>query len=190
MGCSGSKECVPFLYWEGFSIRNQSRKPQRSSKNYNENEIDLSNFSSPQNILGIGGFGMVRLLTKLSGSDKNQSYALKSLSKFAILQRSSGINAAFSELKALALLVDAVFVCSLHYAFQDEKFLYMVIDLASGGDLRLALKISLNHRFDEVRARFYIAQVILAIDCCHGSSILHRGAIWDIIIFSLFDGLP
>lgn len=138
-------------------------------------DIDLSSFSPPKRILGIGGFGMVRAVTKITGNDKNTVYALKSLSKSAVLQRSSGTAAVLSELKALALLVDAKFICNVHYAFQDTIFLYMIIDLAAGGDLRFALKFSPNCRFSEVRARFYVAQIILAIDSCHAASILHRG---------------
>ena len=140
-----------------------------------EYEIDLTSFSPPKRILGIGGFGMVRAVTKLTGTDRSTAYALKSLSKSAVLQRSSGTAAVLSELKALALLVDAKFVCNVHYAFQDSIFLYMIIDLAAGGDLRFALKFSPNCRFNEVRARFYIAQIIIAVDSCHSASILHRG---------------
>ena len=147
----------------------------RSITSSGDYDVDLSSFSPPRRVLGIGGFGMVRAVTKITGADKNTAYALKSLSKGAVLQRSSGIAAVLSELKALALLVDAKFICNVHYAFQDAIFLYMIIDLAAGGDLRFALKFSPNCRFNEVRARFYVAQIIQAIDSCHAASILHRG---------------
>ena len=79
-----------------------------------------------------------------------------------------------NELKALILLVDEVFVCSVHYAFQDERCIYLVLDLAKFGDLRMNLKISQNNRFTEERARFYVCQILLALDSCHKKNILHR----------------
>ena len=174
MGCSESRNCTVFLCWEGVAL-GKKIYGSRSLTSSGDYDIDLSSFSAPKRILGIGGFGMVRAVTKIGGADKNTAYALKSLSKSAVLQRSSGTTAVLSELKALALLVDAKFICNVHYAFQDAIFLYMIIDFAAGGDLRFALKFSPNCRFNEVRARFYIAQIILAIDSCHAASILHRG---------------
>jgi serine/threonine protein kinase len=146
----------------------------RKSK-INENEVDLSHFLVPESVIGIGGFGMVRHAIKVTGNDRKTLFAVKSLSKAVILKRSSGLAAVMTELRALALLVDSKFICNIHYAFQDEKFLYMVISLAAGGDLRFALKFSQHCRFSESKAQFYIAQVILAVSSCHAANILHRG---------------
>jgi hypothetical protein len=172
MGCSESSLCLG-----GISTGNckslHCLSDQKS--NINKNEIDLSHFLVPESVIGIGGFGMVRQAIKVTGNDRNVMYAVKSLSKAVILKRSSGLAAVMTELRALALLVDSKFICNIHYAFQDERFLYMVISLGAGGDLRFALKFSPNCRFSESKAQFYIAQVILAISSCHAAKILHRG---------------
>ena len=160
-----------------------------------EARIDLSCFAQPRRVLGLGGFGCVRETTKVAGKDKGKRYALKSLAKQAVLARSSGVSSVLSELRALAVLVDAPFVCCVHYAFQvrrmrfligllllnspqlsrqDDAFLFMVLDLAVGGDMRFNLKCAPYYRFSEMRARFYIAQVVLAVGACHGAAILHR----------------
>lgn len=136
--------------------------------------VDLNSFSPPRRVLGLGGFGCVRATKKLAGRDRNTMYALKSLSKHAVLQRSSGVSSVLAELRSLALLVDAPFIANVHYAFQDASFLYMVIDLAIGGDMRYNLKCAPYYRFSENRARFYIAQLMLAVSACHQASILHR----------------
>ena len=60
-----------------------------------------------------------------------------------------------------------------HYAFQDESYLYLVLDLARGGDLRYNLSAS-GGRFSEERAKFYVAQVVLALDYLHQIGIIHR----------------
>jgi hypothetical protein len=80
--------------------------------------VDLSCFTPPRRVLGLGGFGCVRETTKVVGKDKGKRYALKSLAKTAVLARSSGVSSVLSELRALAVLVDAPFICCVHYAFQ------------------------------------------------------------------------
>jgi hypothetical protein len=69
---------------------------------------------------------MIRNLTKLTGHDVNQEYALKSLSKQVVVARNSGVAAAITELRALVLLRGCKFICNVHYAFQDSTHLYMV----------------------------------------------------------------
>lgn len=80
-----------------------------------------------------------------------------------------------TELKALVMLADCKFVCNIRYAFQDASQLYMVLDLAPGGDMRYNLRATPNARFTEAAAKIFIAQIFLALDYCHRSSILHRG---------------
>ena len=59
--------------------------------------------------------------------------------------------------------------------------MYIVLDIAFGGDLRYALKNSGKKDsktklkvFDEDRMKFYISQVLDALDYCHSKSIMHR----------------
>jgi serine/threonine protein kinase len=74
--------------------------------------------------------------TKLSSSDAGTSYAIKSLNKESVLQRTSGLAAVHTELKALAILKDNKYICNVFYAFQDSQTLYLILDLAKGGDMR------------------------------------------------------
>lgn len=67
------------------------------------------------------------------------------------------------------------FVCNVHYGFQDVSHLYMVIDIAPGGDMRYNLRATQQFRFPEAVARLYICQVFIALEFCHQSNILHRG---------------
>ena len=141
----------------------------------NETEVDMSHFSKPKEILGIGGFGMVRRITKLTGEDANKDYAIKSMAKAMILSRHSGSVSVMTELRALVILDDCDYICRLHYAFQDKAQLYMVLDCAIGGDMRYNLRKVSLFRFSESFSRIVIHQVLLALDHCHKCSILHRG---------------
>lgn len=58
-------------------------------------------------------------------------------------------------------------------AFQDKDSLYLVMDLALGGDMRYQLQNCPNG-FSENRTQFYIAQIILALEYLHQKKILHR----------------
>jgi serine/threonine protein kinase len=142
---------------------------------FNDTEVDLSHFSVCPHILGLGGFGMVRKVTKLTGTDSYQSYALKSMSKGMVLARQTGIAAVMTELKALIMVEDCEFICRLHYAFQDEAHLYMVMDYAACGDLRYNLRLSPLQRFSESLSRVFVHQILSALHHCHLRAILHRG---------------
>ena len=80
-----------------------------------------------------------------------------------------------TELKALIMLGDCDFVCKIQYAFQDDSQLYMVLELAYRGDMRYNLRATSQSRFQELTAKDFVCQILLALECCHKSSILHRG---------------
>jgi serine/threonine kinase 32 len=141
----------------------------------NDLEVDLSHFTRPNEVLGIGGFGLVRKVIKLTGKDINTEYAMKSTSKVAILARSTGLQAIMTELKALVMLEDCEYICQVHYAFQDTSHLYFMLDYAIGGDMRYNMRRSTYFRFPEGLARVFVKQILYALQHCHQRNILHRG---------------
>lgn len=177
MGCANSNEAAKDVKDRASAMcwKEEGVTHTLTSFNYNETEIDITHFSTGQDALGLGGFGIVRRATKLSGKDKGTEYAMKSMSKDAIIRRSSGPNAVSTELKCLILLSGCKYICRLHYAFQSTTHLFMVLELARGGDLRHCLRETPNTRFSEDAAKFIICQILLGLDCCHKASILHRG---------------
>ena len=64
------------------------------------------------------------------------------------------------------------FIVKLHYAFQTPERLYFVIDFLNGGELFFHLRK--ETKFNEDRARFYAAEIILALECLHGNGIIYR----------------
>jgi serine/threonine protein kinase len=68
-------------------------------------------------------------------------------------------------LTELKLLTDinSPFICSAHYAFQDPTHIFLVLDLATGGDLRYNLSRQPAYRFQEEVAKFFAVQLIFAL---------------------------
>ena len=63
------------------------------------------------------------------------------------------------------------YILQLHYAFQNVKYLYMVMDYMPGGDL---VNLMSNYDVPEKWAKFYCAEVVLALDAIHAMGFVHR----------------
>ena len=90
-------------------------------------------------IIGRGGFGKV---WSVKSKKTNKCYALKQMSKVKIIDKKS-IKSINSEREFLSELFSP-FIVNMHYAFQDKEYLYLVMDLLSGGDLRYHISIQKN----------------------------------------------
>ena len=63
-------------------------------------------------------------------------------------------------------------IVNLRYSFQDETFLYLVMDYLPGGDL-MSLLMQRNI-LSENETKFYIAELILAVESVHNLNCIHR----------------
>lgn len=117
--------------------------------------------------LGIGAFGEVTLVRK---KDAGKLYAMKTLRKNDVLKRNQVAHVK-AERDILAE-ADNEWVVKLYYSFQDENNLYFVMDYVPGGDLMgLLIKFGI---FPESLSRFYIAELVLAIESVHKMGFIHR----------------
>jgi serum/glucocorticoid-regulated kinase 2 len=66
---------------------------------------------------------------------------------------------------------DCPFILKLHYSFQTPENLYMILDYCPIGDLSYQIQINL---FEEDEAKFYIAELIIAIEYLHKRDIIYR----------------
>ena len=64
------------------------------------------------------------------------------------------------------------FIVNMYYAFQDKDNLYLVMDYLKGGDLRFHL--TRHIRFSEEQSRFFICNIITALEYIHSKNIIHR----------------
>jgi serine/threonine protein kinase len=128
--------------------------------------IDISNFKLRQ-IIGKGGFGVVRIVEK---RDTKQKYALKYINKKKCIKKQSVRNI-FRE-RIILERCDHPFIINLQFAFQDDEHMFMVLDLAIGGDLRFHLVR--NGILPEKTIRIYAMEIAAAISYLHSNDILHR----------------
>ncbi|KAJ1698335.1 hypothetical protein LUZ63_006847 [Rhynchospora breviuscula] len=118
-------------------------------------------------IIGRGAFGEVRICReKTSGS----VYAMKKLKKSEMLRRGQ-VEHVRAERNLLAE-VDSQYIVKLYYSFQDEEFLYLIMEYLPGGDMMTLLMR--KDTLTEEEARFYVAETVLAIESIHKHNYIHR----------------
>uniref|UniRef100_A0A671PW48 non-specific serine/threonine protein kinase n=1 Tax=Sinocyclocheilus anshuiensis TaxID=1608454 RepID=A0A671PW48_9TELE len=84
-----------------------------------------------------------------------------------------GETACFREERNVLVNGDCQWITTLHYAFQDDNYLYLVMDYYVGGDL-LTLLSKFEDRLPEDMAKFYVAEMVLAIHSIHQQRYVHR----------------
>ncbi|CAD8059600.1 unnamed protein product [Paramecium primaurelia] len=135
--------------------------------------IDVSvNASSPQGyifhkLLGKGSFGEVYFATR---KQDGEQFAIKTLCKERVLTKNL-TRYAQTEKNVLSVMKHP-FIVRLHAAFQNSSKLFMVLDFCPGGDLGQLLTKQV--KLSEDVARFYICEVILALESLHKNCIIFR----------------
>ncbi|KAA0203253.1 hypothetical protein HAZT_HAZT001282, partial [Hyalella azteca] len=120
-------------------------------------------------VLGQGSFGKVFLVRKITGPDKGTLYAMKVLKKATLKVRDRQRTKMERDILAE---VRHPFVVSLHYAFQTEGKLYLILDFLRGGDL--FTRLSKEIMFTEDDVKFYLAELALALSHLHKLGIIYR----------------
>uniref|UniRef100_A0A8C2BHV8 Serine/threonine-protein kinase MRCK alpha n=1 Tax=Cyprinus carpio TaxID=7962 RepID=A0A8C2BHV8_CYPCA len=130
-------------------------------------------------VIGRGAFGEVAVV-KVKNADK--VFAMKILNKWEMLKRAE--TACFREERDVLVNGNSQWITTLHYAFQDENNLYLVMDYYVGGDL-LTLLSKFEDRLPEDMAKFYLAEMVLAVDSVHQLHYVHRDIKPDNILMDM-----
>ncbi|KAL6060878.1 Serine/threonine-protein kinase greatwall [Balamuthia mandrillaris] len=118
-------------------------------------------------LISRGAFGKVYLARKKKTGDL---YAIKMLKKDDMVRKNM-VEHVMAERDIMASTRNP-FVVKLYYAFQSERYLYLVMEYLIGGDLASLLQ-NLGY-FDEDMARQYTAETVLALEYLHSCGIVHR----------------
>ncbi|GMH53907.1 hypothetical protein TrRE_jg1631 [Triparma retinervis] len=136
------------------------------SKDEVDHKVNIDDFKLIK-VIGKGSFGKVTLVEhKASGS----MYAMKVLKKANVVKRKQ-VEHTRTERRVLGG-VNHPFIVHLHYAFQTDSKLYFVLDYCPGGELFFHL--SRMKKMPEHMARFYTAEITLALECLHEKGIVYR----------------
>ncbi|KAI5777808.1 kinase-like domain-containing protein [Geopyxis carbonaria] len=118
-------------------------------------------------VVGKGSFGKVMQVKK---RDTQRVYALKTIRKAHIISRSE-VNHTLAERTVLAQ-INNPFIVPLKFSFQSPEKLYFVLAFVNGGELFHHLQR--EGKFEINRARFYTAELLCALECLHGFSVIYR----------------
>uniref|UniRef100_A0A8C7LIT8 Ribosomal protein S6 kinase n=1 Tax=Oncorhynchus kisutch TaxID=8019 RepID=A0A8C7LIT8_ONCKI len=190
--------CGPFVSLQDDGILKEIDISQHTKEGFEK--ADPSQFELLK-VLGQGSYGKVFLVRKIRGSDRGQLYAMKVLRKATLKVRDRVRSKMERDILAE---VNHPFIVKLHYAFQTEGKLYLILDFLRGGDLftRLSKEVTLTTRlpaastiwskhtlndigfsfsfvrlqvmFTEEDVKFYLAELALALDHLHSLGIIYR----------------
>ena len=131
-----------------------------------EAEVALDDFEA-LDTLGAGAFGSV---FKVRKKDSGQIFALKVLNKRKLVENKQ-LKHVVNEAK-IHLALDSPFIVKLHYKFQTPRKLYFVMDCCQNGDL--GTLISERGSLPEETVRFYMAEILTALEYLHERGIVYR----------------
>ncbi|XP_038887844.1 phototropin-2-like isoform X3 [Benincasa hispida] len=131
-------------------------------------KIGLHHFR-PIKPLGFGDIGSVHLV-ELKGT--GELFAMKAIEKSAILNRNK-VHRACMEREIISLL-DHPFMPTLYSSFQSRTHIFLIMDFCPGGELFTFLDKQPMKMFKEEAARFYAAEVVIALEYLHCLGIIYR----------------
>ena len=120
-------------------------------------------------LLGEGAHRRVFLVRKRGGHDNGRLYALKEMDKGAIVGNDNRYHQIMMERIVYEAVSGCDFLSSMSYAYHNNYSLNIVMDYASGGDLGFHA----DRLFLEEEARFYIAELVIALESLHNRGITH-----------------
>eukprot|EP00898_Chlorokybus_atmophyticus_P003976 jgi/Chlat1/457/Chrsp103S00975 len=136
--------------------------------------------------LGTGAFSVVRHVRDIG---TNRHYALKRMRKVDLMNCSEHV---YCE-QAITRITAHPFIIRQYSSFQDDRYLYLLLDYVTGGDLMDALvrcaevkslrqgrfpclspSVDVLQGMKEQVCRFYVASLVLALEYLHSHGIVYR----------------
>ncbi|XP_047132858.1 ribosomal protein S6 kinase alpha-5 isoform X1 [Hydra vulgaris] len=123
-------------------------------------------------VLGTGAYGKVFLVRRKGGNGNGKLFAMKVLKKSAVVAKAKTTEHTITERNVLEAVRRCPFIVTMHYAFQTEAKLHIIMDYVSGGELFTHLYNRAH--FTENEAKFYTAEVVIALEFLHKLGVIYR----------------
>lgn len=146
----------------------RSAVPYSSVFPVKEEQVGPKHFEKMR-LLGEGSIGKVYLV-RLRGTDRY--YAMKELTKQDMIDRNK-IKRVMTE-REILVTAHHPFIVTMYASFQTHNTLSFVMEHCEGGEFFRVLQKQPNHRLKESSARFYAAEVLLALEYLHHIGFIYR----------------
>ncbi|CAJ0932601.1 unnamed protein product [Ranitomeya imitator] len=147
-------------------------------------KVGIENFELLK-VLGTGAYGKVFLVRKISGHDSGKLYAMKVLKKATIIQKAKTAEHTRTERQVLEHIRQSPFLVTLHYAFQTDTKLHLILGLYRDRHQDRLQEITLmevsflriyprGKNSTESEVQIYIGEIVLALEHLHKLGIIYR----------------
>ncbi|KAG0328026.1 hypothetical protein BGZ99_006378 [Dissophora globulifera] len=143
-------------------FRLQGREASEQSRHLSTEDFEILR------VLGVGSFGKVYQVRK---KDTGRIYAMKVLVKKQVIEQKQ-VEHTIAERNVLIQALQSPFIVGLKFSFQTPTKLYLVQDFMNGGELFFHMQN--EGTFSESRARFYAAELVLALEHLHSRNVIYR----------------
>ena len=133
--------------------------------------------------VGQGAFGRVRIAESPEIKDKFARhqvipyFAIKILKKSEIIRLKQGEHVK-AERDLLLNKINHPFMVTSYGTYKDERNLYMILEYVPGGELLAKCRANTENLPNEA-AKFYAAQLVMALQYLHADHIIYRGMVPD-----------
>jgi len=156
--------------------KKEARRKNKNKKAKKAKKVTIEDFQTIK-IIGRGAFGEVRVVRK---RDDKEVYALKTMRKKDMIDKNQ-----VAHIRAERNLLSAAespWLVKLLYSFQDDIYLYLVMEYCAGGDLMTILMR--EDILTEGQTKFYISELAEAIHSVHLLKFVHRDLKPDNVLVS------
>jgi len=157
-------------------VANYKKKEKKKASEPKRKRWNISDFLLIKTI-GKGAFGEVRVVKE---KKSQEVYAMKMMLKSEMIAKKQ-VSHIRAERNLLAS-ADSPWLVSMAYSFQDDKWLYLVMEYCAGGDLMTILMR--DDILSEKQTRFYMSELAQAIQAVHNLNFVHRDLKPDNVLIS------
>eukprot|EP00939_MAST-03C_sp_MAST-3C-sp1_P003333 g3333.t1 len=135
-----------------------------TARAFYRNRVGRQHFKRIRQI-GYGAVGKVFIVKPVGIKGVTGYFAMKRMKKVDIEKRKK-VTRVLTERHVLKT-ANHPFICTMYYSFQTKTKLYYIMQFCAGGEFFRMLKFRPKRRLEESQAKFYAAEILLALEYIH-----------------------